>query len=377
MLKINQILKDFSLIYKNFITWNVIKLMIFLASLLLVFISILPIFFLWYIVSLYDKINWFKIYELILNSESWINNSQVLNIFFENKIFSLIYIFLIVLFIWTIIISYNYSNFVLFKFYIKYIRGEKNFNLKENFFNFNYIKKYFLITINFVLYLFLPIIFFIAWYFIILFIFPDSEKSSRVFSNFLIQDEFSFWLVSLSFISIFYFFYLIYRLIFSYVILADDENYLDKLKYPFYIKESLRLTKSLKYFFVFAFLTIILFFIFSPILKIWDNIKQNLITNIELLNVKERIIPFLSWKKVQNKKIIIEKKEEIRKNTQKNLILYIFYLLVYFLLILWIFNLLVVSFYERFLVINRISFLKEKYKSWNFLIKKKIKVVKK
>ncbi len=226
------------------------------------------------------------------------------------------------------------------------------------------------------MYLILPIIFFISWYFIILLIFPKQERTSEIFSNFLVWDNFSFAMVSLIIISVIYFIYIIYKLIFSYVILADNENYLDKLKYTFYIKESFRLTKSIKNFIIFIILFSILFFIFSPILNIWKNIKNNLINNIEILNSQEKFIPFLLKKEVKNKEIIEKNIKNIKSNTQKNIILYIFYSIVYFLFILLIFNLFIVSFYERFLVIHRSDIFKEKYKQGNILIKKKIKIMK-
>ncbi len=374
MNKVKQILKDIFIIYKNIIAWNISKLNIFLIALFLVFVVIIFFIIITYFIHIYDPINWKLIYEKLISSSSGINNSIYL-IFKEHIFFSFIYFILLISFISTLIITFNYSNFLLAKLHLNYIRWKKYFNFLDN--KKNFIKnffKYFSITINFILYLTLPLLLFIFGYFIILLIYPDSQRISQVFSTFTINDSFSFWIISISIISIFYFIYIFYRIIFSYVILADNENYIDKLKYSFYIKESIKLTKSFKNFFIFLLLFFILLIITSPIIKVWENLKNSLINNIELINSQEKFFPYLQTKEIKIPKNIDFLK--IRKNTNKNIILYTFYLIIYFILIAWLFNLFIVSFYERFLLINRINILQEKYKTWNFLVKKKIKVKK-
>ncbi len=81
MNKLKNVFFDLLVPYKNFIWWNISKLMIFLVSF---FIAILSIFFfiiIAYFISFYDKINWSSIYQNLLNTNSWINK-DILNLFF-------------------------------------------------------------------------------------------------------------------------------------------------------------------------------------------------------------------------------------------------------------------------------------------------------
>ncbi len=379
MKKIKNIFFDLLIPFENFIHWNISKLVIFIAGFLIWLISIIPFLIIVYVLETKNDIPWWTIKDIFSTRIVWFDNPALLQIYKSHEILFNFYVILWLLAIIIFVLFYNYSNVLLAKLHLWYLKKEDVSVSKNSYFDFWKIWKYFCITINFLLYLLFPIVIFLVWYFIIVLIFDIPENASNIFSNFTdfnYFSSFSFSLFALLTFCIFLFLYLIYRIIFAYIILIDEENYELDFSYRFYVKESFALTKSIKKFFFFLFYFFIFFLILLPFYKIGDYIKTNLISNLKTINYSTKQIPIIfPEEKIDTKKINLSK---LNKNTQKYTIIYIIYFLLYFLVITWLINVLVVSFYRRFILIDRKTMKHEKWISWKwkYIIQEKIKIIK-
>lgn len=331
---------DISLLFKNFVHWNISKLIIFLWWIILWLLPSLP--FIW-LLYLYIKTSWLDVINLL-----------TLNIFvsFWPSIFAFIFAFIV----WLIyLIFFWYSYLLLINLTNSYINWDRLWYKKNDYFNMKKIIKFFNLSLINAWILLIPIIFFVLFSIILVLIIWQDTLSSVLtswYNVYIIS-----WLIAfiISFIA---FLYLYYRLVFSYFIFADTNYYDSEKKVTFYLKESFKKTKNIKTFFKYM----LLFVIFAIIIFPFDSLN-------ETFNKKERDFSVYSQYltlKDKNKSNLnseeyyyieylkeeywdLSEKELDKKRSTNNLYITL-YSIFDFLFLYWLLVMLTSSFYRRELV---------------------------
>ncbi|MDD5213880.1 MAG: hypothetical protein PHG82_05630 [Candidatus Gracilibacteria bacterium] len=249
------ILSDLPLVYKNFIHWNISKVLITVFGFFLGVILSLPFFIVLALFIYFDPIAWKDVISSYFSSGGSIGMSLMAEVYNNYIILIIEGIILFLGFIF-FIFGFSYKNLTITNLYLSYLKGEKLEYLKNLYFNFKTIFSYLKLLFLVILILLIPVFIFIISFIILLYSFGGVDS---VF-NLLNSGEtniFSVLLGSFALICILAFIYLAYRLSFSYIIFLDKDIYSDENKISFYVKESFNITSGLK---IFKFLLLIIIF---------------------------------------------------------------------------------------------------------------------
>lgn len=243
--KLKVILSDLLLVYKNFIHWNISKILITIFWFFLGILLSLPFFIILWLSIYFDPISWGQVLSDYISSGT-ISMSLMAEVY--NNVWLLIWEWIILL--WGVlffIFWYSFKNITITQLYLTYLDGGKLWYFKNFYFNFKVICSYLKLLFLVILILLIPVIIFIIAFFILLYSFWWVENVFQLLNTWG-PNLFSILLLSVAFICLLTFLYLAYRLSFSYIILIDRKNYSEKLGISFYIKESFRITAGLKIF---------------------------------------------------------------------------------------------------------------------------------
>ena len=252
---------DVSLLYRNLLSWNISKILIFSYSVVLWFLSTLPFILIFFIYTLFNDTSFLSILNIFFTWELTSN-------FFLNIIYSLI--------VFTFVVMFSYSNIMLMKVKKTYFKWEKiEYKDKDKeYLNYKKIVRYFVLSILNILILLVPVAIFIALMWILYFVAGWFENIQLLlaswFNNyFSITSLLLFTITSVSLI------YLSYRIIFSYLILSEETIKSDKTCVVSYIKESFLKTKWIKNFLKFWLLITIFTVILVPLGLVWNSLEIN------------------------------------------------------------------------------------------------------
>ena len=329
---IKNIFWDIFMLYKNFIHFNISKILIFLVSILYWFVFFLPF-----------ALILFWIYY-------YINSTMSIALVWANFYLALIYKIAYVLWMFFAFWAFSYYFVLLIKLDLKYIK-QKKLELKKNYyFDLKLFFKYFkLFLLNFLI-VFTPFLILIVILSILIFFLGWVSNVNQMIINSPVN---SFSIISLvlfiiTFLSIIY---LSYRTLFSVVILVDEYKKKKLEKVTYYIKKSFLLTKWFKKIFRF-FVVFTLVLLFSLPVVIPNNflsqkakeISDYLYITNNRVNLNDFDYKYLDYlqKKYSNKNSLV-----LQKEFKKTLYLSLFFKLLYFLFIVWLFEMFLVSFYKR------------------------------
>ncbi len=322
---IKNIFSDIFFMYKNFIHFNISKILIFLVAILYSLIWIIPwLLFIW----AYKNFIW---------------NISVENIIYTN----IFYIIISFVLLFIAFVAFMYSYVLLIRLVLKYFDRKKLKYKKNYYFNFkffwNYVKL-FLLNIIIVFIPFLVAVLFIFW--VIWFLWVENINAMMLKSkvNFFSVSSVVLWI--LAFVS---FIYLSYKTLWALVIFVDESKWKEFKKSKYYIKRSFEITKWFKKFIKFVIIWIIIW-IFSlpinyPLTKYQNNYKEVSdyisMSNSYRYNFSKEYIDYLI------EKFNWMKKQELDNLLKKYFILYAIFEVLYFLFLLWVFEMFLVSFYKR------------------------------
>ena len=311
---LKQVFGDFLLLYKNFLHWNVSKVLIYLAAFMFAFLLSLPFFLGMFAVMYFSPINWGEIVW-------YYSQTNMLPVtFYESlHIFMLYFIASGVLAVlWVAMLFAGFMQYLLTssKLYLWYIDGEKVPYLGNIYFNLKIFFKY-IIYLGWVgLILLLPILVFIVWFVLLVLSFWGVEllNESANINGFLISVGILF------FLSLIVFIYMSFRFGYWYLAIVDEKKYPEKKSWFFYIQESLRLTKWNFW----RFVGIILVFSLCIYLPIWiiETILDEVIKN-DILNFIWWIVTFLFITLTYEMLFVsiyrrVFLKNKVEENTEKN-----------------------------------------------------------
>lgn len=329
---IKSIFLDILELYKNFLHFNISKILIYLVSLLIALVLALPFLIIWFI--------------YLSNNDYSINIYDLL----ANQFLLVVWSILWLVFLFFVSAWYYYSFLLLNNLNLNYIERKKLDFTKNYYFNFkmfwNYIKLFFY---NFLI-LLSPVVLFTIWFFVLIIIFWGYDASlnavlawaSNSFSVSLV-----IWLIICSLI----FFYLSFRLLFSYVIFVQESKGTKFKKASYYIKESFNKTKNASKIFKFLIIWILVYIITLPIYlpEGYFALKLERVTDYMTIKYNEVSENQYNLYYAQDLELEFSKSTEEELygdyNFYKNLV--IIFSILEFLFINWLFNMMIVSFYKR------------------------------
>lgn len=343
---IKQLFLDLSLLFKNFIHWNISKILIWILSFLLWVLLWLPILILMVIIWYFDPVNW---QELLYNMTS---QSTIPIQFYSELIANVWYVvlqwFLALVLITLFIIWISYKFILYSKLNLSYLSWKK-LPYKENvYFDFALIKKFAWILGWGGLYLLIPIWVFILSFIILYFIFG---WASILWSLWTWFNAFSIILLIIAILCILVFIYISFRITFSFVNLVDNQRFEELKTGKEYVKDSIWISKWTK---VLKFISWALLFWLAmlPFVYIWWHIDYKFET-VSLY------IDYKSWYEVDLEESDIEFLdlmywdlwvEEITSIYNNYRIYTILYMLFAFLIMSWLFEMFIVSMYKRVMI---------------------------
>jgi len=313
---------DIKLVYKNFVHWNISKVLIFLSSIWLWILLSLPFFIIAVIIAYLDPINW---KEVLYPLTSWTTIPMWLYMsFFQNIWFFILEIVLFILAIWMIYFWYSYKTLLFSKLNLSYINWEKLPYKENDYFNFKLIWAYFWVLWWGGLILFIPIIVFLVLFWILVFslgwINSVVNLTNWWINTFTVLSLILFIITTISFI------YLSYKITFSFINIVDSKRFPKIEKNTrVYIKDSFKISWGIKIL-KFILMLLILWLILLPFNYLRDVIIVNIYTYIwytlfmflaftwlfEMLVVSlYKRVMLWDWEKVE------ENKKEVNKETDK------------------------------------------------------------
>ncbi len=225
--ELKKILSDVLFMYRNFIHWNLSKLSIFIWSLILGVIIALPVFFIAVIVWLIDPISWS---QLAASALSWQDPSFELMAGLAEHPYSLwIMVFLACCMFLFFLLWSSYSLLLIARLSLKYTERKK-LSLKKNlYFARKHIRSFLFMSCLNTAYILFPI-----------FIWIVLVAGVRIL--WVSPDFFEIFTVIVLLLCIWAIIYIIYRIIFGYIILADQKRSDKVHSGKSYIKSSRALT---------------------------------------------------------------------------------------------------------------------------------------
>ncbi len=278
---VNIIFEDIKLLYKNFIHWNVSKIIILIYSFL--FSTIISLPFIWLLA--YLSYNVFIQFDQKLLQDFLVNgkiDNELINIIFLNTKTILVIFLLLSIILCIFLLIFTYGNLLLQNVYKSYLSW-KILKYKSNlYFSKQYFLKY-IFTFGWVsLYMLIPVLILlwfliiirILWYFWFITIYLTNTQSIVLWISTII----------ILFFIIILFVYLYIRLAFSYIALIYTKNINDKTKK--YIDESFKITKNK----ILKIITLII----PVMLLIWlISLIKDLLPSYQIIHIIYGIIMFL------------------------------------------------------------------------------------
>lgn len=265
MENIKKIFLDLWILYKNFIHWNISKILIYLFSFLLWILFSLPFFLVLSILFFVDPINWKDIIS------TYFTTGTVGFSFFEAISVWIWYIILewllfILWFFW-FIFWYSYSFINILNLNLKYLNWEKISYMKNVYFDFTYIKKYFYILNWLWLFFLVFLLLFLFIFFIVVMLFWWIDS---VYNLSITNTYFNIFTLILFIIFVFVFLYYAFRLSFWYLVMLDDNNDIKNIKWIYFIKRSYNITSWFKKILIFIGFSFMFAVLFDIIDYVWD-----------------------------------------------------------------------------------------------------------
>jgi hypothetical protein len=325
---IKTILQDVIFLYKNFVHWNISKIFIWAFAWWLAIIISIPFFILFLIVLYYSNIG------LSFLTTPWI----LINFPFLVTTF--------LFYIASLLFWISYYKVTLINLNLKYEDWEKIGYMKNIYFDFEKILKYFKLLLWMLFYVVLPMIIFVVLFTLFYLMFLLMLKDPQL----VVNSTFSIISLFLLIISSWFTFYMMYRVSFSPILLCDDD---EDHSAKFYVLKSVEITK---WFHIFAkFISVMVVFILPmlPFIYMWNSLEKERrdIYNYLEYNDKSKKNKISDWD-YQNLYMTYSDKSEqelediLNKNGKLNFLYYI----LSFLFMYWVIEMVRVSFYKNVFV---------------------------
>lgn len=322
-------------LYKNFVHWNISKLFIWVFAWWLSILISIPFFVLFLIIWYYSGVGF-----SFLNSPYILLQSPFLVISF-------------ILYIASLLFWISYYRIPLLKLNLKYIEWENLGYLKNIYFDFSKIWKFFKVNLWMLFYISIPMLVFLFLFSLLFLLFWGWIFDK----NWIVNNTFSIVSLILFIISSVSSLYIIYRVSFSYVLLSDD---IDDHSAKYYVLHSVKLTKWLYTFVKVISIMFVFLLPLLPFIYFWESLTREREWIHNYVDYNKSLTS--SWKlddyDYQNLylKYSSKSEKELNEILRTNRIYSYIYYVFFFLFLYWVIEMVYVSFY-----IN--VFLEKKYVS--------------
>lgn len=246
------ILMDIVFLYKNFIHWNISKILISIWTMVLGIMVAAPVFVLAVLIWFIDPINWGELVQFIL---SWSDISyNIINKIAAHPYWLVLMLFVLVVGVFLFLLASSYSLFLHSNLALHYLKWKKLWFKKNLYFSRRFVVTFMSIICWNIMYLLAPII---IWVGVIFFIY--------LFYNigFIWFQTLSNLIAIITVILILSIVYLVYRIMFGYVYLVKDHKKKKLHSGKSYLLESVKNTKG-KSFWKFLFVSILFTLMLIP-----------------------------------------------------------------------------------------------------------------
>lgn len=338
------IIKDIILLYRNFVHWNLSKMVINIVAIFVWVIFALPFLLFSWFVWLIDPIPWatFISYQI-----QWVSPILEVMSFASLHTFSFVIMTISMILALTAFLIWNaYSNVLYVRLYSSYLEGEKLSIWKHIYLSRDRLRRFVSIALWHLVYVSIPafvVLWIVLWVIIL--------HGAGAFSF----EVFSLILLIITLLSIFLLSYIIYRLLFSIVLLAkESDTKLSKHSGRHYIKKSLSLTSWWRNYAKFLFVLCLIFLLMYPLWTIWDTLKrdtQNLSSAIEYRALSIANPEAAETSSLREVALFYEDMtdEQLFANYRGASLLSLFITFVWFFLFSGLYTMFFVSFYNRVL----------------------------
>lgn len=336
-------------LYKNFVHWNISKIVISVVTIILWFVMALP--FIFVLVVLYFSFN----LSVYLDSIQ-VNMISLYTFLWQRPVLFFVFMLFVLLAWLTMLFWYSYKKVLLTKLNLAYINWEKLSYKNKSYFDFKLIWKYIWVISWVSLFVAIPILVFLVIFFVLFFSFWWSEwvqsmiASSR-FNPFTVLSFLLFVVCLIAFV------YISYRLFFAVVFLSDEKMYNESKKAFDYLKESSHYTKSFNTFSRFILTLLLVFIIIFPLWTLSDYFSKSLNDvriykdYLSLTEEQKKVVDENTSSSYYINKLKLDygNFSESGLNSAENTYFYLTYIFIVinFLLVFWLLEMAVVSFYKN------------------------------
>lgn len=329
---------DILQIYKNFLHFTLSKILIFISVFILIIGLSIPILILILLVLYFSG---------LLNSFF----AMSFDILATNPVYLIILAILFILLLIVLSLWYSYKSVLLFKLNLTYTTWKKLDYKKNFYFNFSMIYNYAKIFLLNLAILLIPVVLYIILFFVFIFLFGWAQQVNEMV-NIWASNSFSLSLLIVTISCFIWFIYLVYKTLFSYIIFVDESKWKNFKNAFYYIKKSFLFTKWFN-----KALKFIVVAILTGLASLIIYIPESLIANN--LEKKSDYINMKSW----NAQSMLESNpyyfqsleleysgislEDLQKNISLETKIVFLFSILEFLLITWLFNMMLTSFYKR------------------------------
>lgn len=345
---LKHVFKDASLLYKNFLHWNLSKISIWFFGFLIALSIMIPFLLITFILLFVFNVDWYAYTGHLMNNT--LTNDMVLHKDFF--LWAFMWVINIVIFFF----GWSYAKLMYFDMNLKYLDDKKPKYNKMRFFHIPIIWNYYKMSWIIATYLLIPIVITIVVFTMLIAGLWWVNDAWVAFTNgnpFLaITSLVIFWIWALSFV------YLSYRLYFSYIIFISnyDCEYFD-FSVNKCVKQSWEITKWPKKIMKLLWILFVLALVLLPFNLLEEGLNKTYtdVRNYELLTTVgesdklklQESDPYYYWELSLKYNQISA--EDLQKNIQIYYNLIIFFNILLFLLISWLVEMIMVSFYKRVL----------------------------
>lgn len=252
------IFSDVFFVYRHFLHWNISKVILSCYSFVLAIILALPFFILTLLLGMLDPLDWISIF-----SDSNISHELLTQTLASHPYWLITMIFLVATTVLVFLMAGAYFSVLQSRLSEKYIERKLLAYKKNIRINFKEIQTFFGIVSWMSLYLLAPFIIWVGGVFYLYFMYHAEMLSFSFLSYSLLASTVVLMLALM---------YLSYRMCFSYITLAQEEDEIHKSRH--YIKKSFYLSKG-KNIWKFLFISLIYLLAISPIRISEDYLEQS------------------------------------------------------------------------------------------------------
>jgi len=338
-----QIFTDVLTAYKNLLHWCISKIIISCWSITLGVIAMLPFLIFAVIIWFIDPISWSEIMAYIL---SWSDVSyEIVESVALHPYWLLFMTIILVVCIFFFLLASSYNLLLLSNLSLNYVNWKKIAFKKNLYFDTRYITRFMWILCWNIMYLLAPITIWVGIVFFMYFFFNI---------GFISFNTLSFLVALYSFVLILSIIYLIYRIIFWYIILADDSKKKHLGTSRSYVKKSIDLT-SWGNFFRFFIMCIVYSILMLPFTAIGTYYEDQSWYMRDTLIYKSGLLENLEPNEIQYYEYISKEytdlsNEEITTKLQMYGYIQIILYFIWYFLFSGLFILMLCSFYKRVLI---------------------------